>query len=479
MRRIVTTCLMLVAAALLVLPAVATAAPKKKGAAGPKITRVQPMRISVGGLLTIRGHRFKPQRNKNTVIFRNGSGRTAFVKPRRATRTKLVLRLPASVARLLKVAKSSQQPTRLRLRVLAGTFSKFTPRRLSPVVTAVGDGDGPGGGGNTPVCDNDSDHDNDLLSNSLELQIGTDPCLADTDNDQMTDGWEYWSAKDLNIKAVPYPGKRPFPNALDPSDGAPAGGRFSSYDFDGDGLTTLEEYRAWRYTGSSLDTSRVGVGLESALGYSDGTKFSRASTNPGSPAWRSSSYGQTNPTQPFPATYNFEGLYGAGDSGVYRDDERDADRDGLSNWLESAHGPGQPGYWPGYWKVQERAIEPWAKRAYCDPPAVQRPGEYNQRPFAELDLADPDVDGDRLLDGEDDQDNDDFDNITETYEVVRDLDGNGQPAWCGKLPGWIPTIEDLNDPNAPDDAVDYAINPFNPCAPNMGSRSCPPYIPFG
>ena len=32
----------------------------------------------------------------------------------------------------------------------------------------------------------------------------------------MSDGWEYYSAKDLNIKAVPFPGKRPYPNALDP-----------------------------------------------------------------------------------------------------------------------------------------------------------------------------------------------------------------------------------------------------------------------
>ena len=39
----------------------------------------------------------------------------------------------------------------------------------------------------------------------------------------MTDGWEFYSAKDLNVKAVPYPGKRPFPNALDPSDGGTAG----------------------------------------------------------------------------------------------------------------------------------------------------------------------------------------------------------------------------------------------------------------
>jgi IPT/TIG domain len=473
MRRIVITCLTLVAAALLMLPAGATAAPKKKGPPAPSISRVKPMRISVGQVLTITGHRFKAKRSKNTVIFRNGSGRTAFVKPIRASKTKLVLRLPASVARLLKVASNGQQPTRLKLRVLSGTFSKFTSRRLSPVVTAAGDGDGGGGGGGVSICDNDSDHDNDLLSNSLELQIGTDPCLPDTDADQMTDGWEFWSAKDLNIKAVPYPGKRPFPNALDPTDGAPAGISFSPYDFDGDGLTTLEEYRAWRYTGSSLDMSHVSVGLESALGYSDGTKFSRASTVPGSPAWRSSSYGQPNPPYPFPATYNFNMIYGSGDSSVYRDDERDADADGLSNWLESVRGPGHASYWPGYWKVPERAIEPWAKKSYCGAPGVeeQRPGEFNQRPFADVDLADPDVDGDTLLDGEDDQDNDDYSNITEMYEVVSDLDGNGNPAWCGKAAGWIPTINRSG--------VDWAINPFNPCVPNSGSRSCPPYIPFG
>jgi IPT/TIG domain len=472
MRRFVITCLTLVAAALLVLPAAASAAPAKGAAkaAVPQITRVQPMRISVGGTLTITGRLFKATRTKNTVIFRSSDGRTAFAKPRRATTRKLVVTVPASVARLLKVANSRQEPTRLKLRVLAGKFSQFTPKRLSPVVTAAGDGDGGGGGGGggVAICDDDSDHDNDLLANGLELSIGTDPCLADTDADQMTDGWEFWSAKDLNIKAVPYPGKRPFPNALDPTDGAPAGTSFSAIDFDGDGLTTLEEYRAWRYTGSSLDTNRLGVGLESALGYSDGTKFSRASDVPPAPAFRSADYGQANPTQPFPASYDFNLVYG--DPGVYRDDERDADADGLSNFLEAARGPGYAKYWPGYWKVEVRSIEPWAKKAYCEPAPQQRPGEFKERPFADLDLADPDVDGDTLLDGEDDQDADDFNNITELYEVVSDLDGNGQPAWCGKDAGVIPTIVLAGG--------DYAINPFNPCAPDTASRSCPPYIPF-
>ncbi len=463
MRRVLITSLLALTAVLVAAPAASSAASPE-----PSITRVTPMRVSVGNLLTIRGRNFKAQRGRNTVIFRGAEGRTAFAKPVRATRTKLVLRVPAAVARLLRVVNSRQQPTRLKLRVLSGKFSKYTPRRLSPVVTGVGDGDGGGGGGGgggTVVCDSSADHDGDLLSNSLELAIGTDPCLEDTDVDQISDGWEYWSAKDLNIKAVPYPGKRPFPNALDPSDGGRAGAASSAYDFDGDGLTTLEEYRAWRYTGRGFDESRLNVGLESSLGYSDGTKFSRASSSPGSPAWRSAGLGLTNPTQPFPATYDLQG-----DPGVYQDDERDADGDGLANFLESARGPSNAAWWAGYWKVIERSIEPWEKTEYCG----QRPGAFSQRPFADLDLADSDVDGDTLLDGEDDQDADDYNNITELYEVEYDLDGNGaggvNPAWCGKPEGVIPSI-DIG-------GVDSAINAFNPCAPDPGSRSCPTRISF-
>ena len=50
-----------------------------------------------------------------------------------------------------------------------------------------------------------------------------DPCLADTDGDSVEDGYEYQSALDLNhyprTAPLPYPGKRPYPNPLDPSDG--------------------------------------------------------------------------------------------------------------------------------------------------------------------------------------------------------------------------------------------------------------------
>src|SRR5207244_1548665 len=136
-------------------------------------------------------------KSSNTVIFRNGGGQTAFAKPRSASRTKLVVVVPTSVARLLTIKSSRQQPTRLKLRVLAGRFSPYTSRRLSPVVL----GGGAAGGGKN-VCTGPGDYDHDLLPNSLEVQIGTDPCLADTDGDGMIDGWEYYAAKDLNVKAV-------------------------------------------------------------------------------------------------------------------------------------------------------------------------------------------------------------------------------------------------------------------------------------
>jgi hypothetical protein len=463
MRRLITICLLaLSAVALLATAPIASAAVK------PQITRVTPMRVSVGNLLTIRGKHFRARAKSNTVIFRAGNGRTAFAKPRRASSTKLVVRVPAAVARLLTIKNSKQRPTRLKLRVLAGKFSDYTGRRLSPVVTGAGDGDGGGDGEPPKVCKDDSDHDNDLLLNDLELQIGTDPCIDDTDSDKMTDGWEYYAAKDLNVKAVPYPGKRPFPNALDPSDGG-AGGA-SSYDFDGDGLTSREEYRAWRITGSSFIASKAGgLDLESPLGYSDGTKYSRASETPGVPAWRSADYGLTNPTQPFPSTYD---LFG---DTAWRDQERDADSDGLNNRMESARGPSNNNWWASFWGNDKQfapTVEEWGEELYC---GDQSPGYFHERPFADLDLGDPDVDGDTLLDGEDDQDNDDVNNILELYETEKDVDGNGQPnPWCtiSALPGKprVPTISF--------GGVDSAVNAFNPCAPNPDSRTCQDYPPF-
>jgi hypothetical protein len=427
--------LAVVATAVTVGPATAPAtAAERAQAAKPKITRVTPMRVEVGETLTIHGRRFKPQKRRNTVIFKGAAGRTAFAKPRRASRRKLVVKIPASVARLLMVRDGGPRPTRLKLRVLAGKFSAFTPRRLSPVVLGPdGASDGPGapidGPQPPPPCDSDGDHDNDLLSNADELRDKTDPCLADTDGDGMTDGWEYYSAKDLNIKAVPYPSKRPYPNALDPSD--------RNTDFDGDFLPAGIEYRLWRYTGSAFDANLIGGHAGgSSLGYSDGTQASRPADAPDDPAFQSPFYGIpfTPPEYPERNRMPHPGDYHAA---TWTDDERDADTDGVNNYVEVA-GPGHFSWWEAY--LSEASVDPWPDVYF---------GSFTQRPFADLAPDDPDVDGDTLLDGEDDQDNDDVLNFEEMYEP-----------------------EAVYGPDS------RRKNAFNPCAPDGESRTCPIYVPF-
>ena len=58
------------------------------------------MRTTVGKKLTIRGVNFSSSRKRNTVLFTVGK-RSAFAKPSRASRKKLVVRVPASVESLL------------------------------------------------------------------------------------------------------------------------------------------------------------------------------------------------------------------------------------------------------------------------------------------------------------------------------------------------------------------------------------------
>ena len=174
MRRSLILCLAFFAAALsLALPTMAAAetgrgskaaraaATKKKT---PAITRVAPMRARVGSRLTIRGRNFSSKRTRNTVVFRAPSGRTAFAKPRRASSKKLVVVVPAAVSRLLVGASGTQKVTRFKLRVLVSKkFSKYTSRRLSPVIVGTSSGGDGGGGRTNAACDRSSDHDGDLL----------------------------------------------------------------------------------------------------------------------------------------------------------------------------------------------------------------------------------------------------------------------------------------------------------------------------
>ena len=198
------------------------------------------------------------------------------------------------------------------------------------------------------------------------------------------------------------------------------------------------------------------VGLESTLGYSDGTKFSRASETPGVPAWQSRPR-QAPPTQALPGHVQPARRRR---SGATTSATRTATASRTSS--SPSRGPGQVSWWPGYWKVAVRADRS-VEEAGLTGLRPAAPRAFDERPFADLDLADPDVDGDSLLDGEDDQDNDDFNNITEMYEVSYDLDGERPPGMAASRPG---------DPTIDRGGVAWAVNPFNPCA-----RSGVPHLP--
>jgi hypothetical protein len=485
MRRLFTICLLALSATALLVSVPAAPAAKKQ-AAKPSITRVKPMRISVGARLTIIGTNFKPKAKQNTVIFRAPNGRSAFAKPRRASRQKLVVVVPGAVSRLLRGGVNNPKPTRLKLRVLAGKFSAFTKRRLSPVVTPFGSGDGPGAGkgsgsGAKLPCTSSADHDGDMLLNSLEASLKTDPCLGDTDGDGVGDGYEYKSAVDLNNddyqepnQSLPYPGKRPYPNPLDPSD--------AGTDFDGDTLALGTEQSLWLF--SSAPGARV---LDNPLSYSDGLQHSIYEFRPGQgnrrfpslPAagyskqadfinWAAGAGYRTNlhvPDPNTPGAYLVRDLfdfdlnpatpeqalhYDLDNSGFLSDQERDEDADGMINFDENT-GRTQAGWWSSCY-------------------AFEAPYYIT---YTDTDLADPDTDGDGVRDGADDQDHDDFPNVMELSRM--DASGHNDTE-AGQQCVLSEAIEDLFenvDPPHYWHENDYGrVNPFNPCLPVVHSRTC-------
>jgi hypothetical protein len=509
MRRLFIICLLALSATALVVSVPAAPAAKKK-VAKPSITRVTPMRISVGARLTIIGKNFKAKPKANTVVFRAPNGRSAFAKPRRASRKKLVVVVPGAVSRLLRGSLSNPKPTRLKLRVLAGKFSAFTTRRLSPVVTSFGSGDGPGGGqpggakpggggsgaggsGAKLPCTSSADHDGDMVPNALEGQLGTDACLADTDGDGVGDGYEYKSAVDLNNddyqepnQSLPYPGKRPFPNPLDPSD--------AGIDFDGDTLQLFTEQSLWLI--SSAPASRI---LDNPLSYSDGLQHSIYTHQPGQgdrrfpalPAagyskqtefvnWATSAGYRSNLHVPHPADdgttivrslfdINLDGAESPGEAlhydtdgnGFLADDERDEDADGLSNFDED-RGRIRPDWWTSCY-------------------AEELPYYIT---YADTDIADADSDGDGVRDGADDQDHDDLPNLMELSRIAasgiddREVTADGRRQNCLLAESIEDMFENVDPPHYWHQAAYGRVNPFNPCLPAETSRTCNDRVQF-
>jgi hypothetical protein len=504
--RTLPTVLLLCLAAIVALAIPATA-PAAKRSKKPTITRVTPMRLQAGTRVTIRGRYFNARRNRTTVIFRAPSGRSAFVKPSSVSRKKLVLVVPASVTRIV-----GSKPTRVKLRVLAGKFGPFTSRRLSPVVVPPNTGSGtpvtptnpgtpnapgtpsapnnPGTPPPPPVDCTQGDYDGDLLPGSLEAILKTDPCVKDTDKDGIEDGFEYRSAVDLNNdeyqdpnSSLPYPGSRPYPNPLDPSDG--------STDYDGDTLSQATEQALWKFSTTAANRTL------SPLTYSDGLQYSVYANHPGQgdrrfPALAAASYSKdaefvawlnahdyrnvfinVHDASKAPGTYglfdiNLNGTESNAEryqldrdqDGFLSDDERDEDADGLSNAEEDNHRL-QPDWWVSCYNQ-----EPIKEQQY-----------YVH--YAGTSAFNPDSDGDGVRDGADDQDHDDIPNMMELSRLaasgLNDTEGNRE---C-KLSK--PLMESWSEQTPPiyNHQLTYGrVDPFNPCLPDTSSRTCNDVVSF-
>ena len=440
-RRSALLALALAACVALVSAMPAAASPRK-----PKISRVTPMRVVVGAKLVVRGRRFSPRRRRNTLIFRGPNGRVVFVKPKRATRRRLVVVLPSSIRWLLRVSNGQRRATRIKIRATVGRrFGRWTTGLTSPVVVPraadiVSTGDAPPGTGtgtggssaptSTP-CGTGSDYDGDLLSNGLEAALGTDPCLKDTDADGVEDGYEEQSAIDLNqypaTPPLPYPGKRPYPNPLDPTD--------AGTDYDGDGLSQSSEYLAWiRYAADGVKRSGRPTTLANLL-YSDGMQQS-ISPPPAAPNSGSDPLGNW--------------ALDWSENGTLSDNERDADGDALGNWDEQGGKLTE-----GWWVKQHDGTN--------EPKESKYPGinflDNGDLPKHDA-MADPDIDGDAVLDGADDSDHD---GLSNEFEVRRPSN------WLAQA--WTVTF----DPGPNSWAY---VQPFNPCKPFRSER-CHLVIPFG
>jgi hypothetical protein len=427
-RRVV-LCLGALLSALLAFAPGAVAAKKKTPA--PEIKSISPLALKVGEKLTVKGKNFLPGKNKTRVFFVRRGGGTAFARAEKATRTKLVVTLPAQLDKVL-----GGKAARVQIRVLGKKFGKLSVAKKSPIVSPAPAGIDPGTDPNNagPAgaagdCDKDgvpnsaeTDKDNDLLSDAQETALGLDACNADTDGDGVQDGYEYQSALDLNRTTLfgspdstPYPAKRPYPNPLFADEGV---------DYDSDGLSLGQEYLLWaKYGGHTLD-----------LNYSDGKQ-----TTVQTPA----------PTDPILQQLDTASGWDHYGDGWLDDAERDADGDGLANWDE-ANG---------------RMTQVWWNQTYEKEPKERA---YPDRVYSGVDMTDPDTDGDGVPDGADDEDHD---GLSNAFEVAR--------PWNWAITYVSTSYDGTDNGSSPYPANPYArVNPFNPCKP-VYSDLCHRHIPFG
>ena len=379
----------------------ASAANKKKAKkpALPTVTSIVPMNAQVGQKLTIRGRNFTAGKGKTKVYFLRQGGGVAWVRSDSATKTRLVVTVPEKLIPLMRGTPAARKATRFQVRLLTKRFGSATKLAKSPLLTAPnaapgGDTPAPGdpAGPATPPdgdCDGDlvknsvdPDDDNDALTDDLEVfPAHTDPCKADTDGDTVADGYEYHSAKDINVSALPYPSKKPWPNPLDSTD--------ANVDHDGDGLYMIDEFLLWKHYGNLSVPLNYSAGLQKSVDENASTDILLAYQD-------------------------------MDHDGKLSDDERDGDGDGLTNWDET-HG---------------RMLQDWWDAIYSGQNGYPKETRYPNT-FPGVSIFDPDSDGDGVKDGADDQD---FDGLSNAFEV--DRPGNWVTTWVAT--GSFPFAEGRN-----------------------------------
>jgi hypothetical protein len=184
--------LLALALCIVALPASTALAGKKNGAPPPSVSSLSPLALRVGDTLTIRGHHFLPGKKRNSVAFKRDGSPAVVVKAGEATRTRLKVVVPASLAKYLVAAGGAIRPSRFRVRVGAGRSAKgYTALKRSPLIAplpAATDGldplDGTDDGCDTGgVIEGIEGDDGSLTADAPDTASVTDPCSLGGDDD--------------------------------------------------------------------------------------------------------------------------------------------------------------------------------------------------------------------------------------------------------------------------------------------------------